>query len=67
MQTLLLKLILLESEALRFNRVPQYFFGGYRVPRAKKGLRTTALESALEERVGPRKGVVRRGWKRGIQ
>ena len=37
MQTLLLKLILLESEALRFNRVPQNFFGGYRVPRAKKG------------------------------
>ena len=38
MQTSLLKLILLESEALRFNRVPQNFFGGYRVPIAKKGL-----------------------------
>ena len=37
MQTLLLKLILLESEALRFNRVPQNFFGGHRVPIAKKG------------------------------
>ena len=26
-----------------------------------------ALESALEEGVGPREGVVRRGWKRGNQ
>ena len=25
------------------------------------------LESALEEGVGPREGVVRRGWKGGIQ
>ena len=25
------------------------------------------LESALEEGVGPQEGVVRRGWKRGIQ
>ena len=47
MQTLLLKLILLESEALRFNRVPQNFFGGYRVPIAKKRLRTTAIDTQL--------------------
>ena len=26
-----------------------------------------ALESALEEGVGPREGVLRRGWKRGNQ
>ena len=37
MQTLLLKLILLESEALKFNQEPQNFFNGYRVPIAKKG------------------------------
>ena len=40
-----IKLILVESKALRFNRVPQNFCGGYRVPIARKKLRTTEAKS----------------------
>ena len=43
MQTLLLKLILLKSEALRFNQVPQNLFWWLQNANSQKRLRTTEL------------------------
>ena len=39
--------------------------GGEGAEHVQRSRGSDALESALEEGVGPREGVVRRGWKRG--